>query len=117
MITIINPGKLNKKITFLKYGEIEDECQQTIQEFIPFKTVWACVEPVKEEEYLEAQRIGNKRMYQIYTRYFPEVSEDMIVCFKGREFKITSVMNPYEKNEMLQIACYEEVKKNEFIRT
>jgi SPP1 family predicted phage head-tail adaptor len=67
------------------------------------------VEPTTGKEYLEAQRIRNELTYKIFTRYFSDITADMIIKFKNRKFKIESLINYRENNEMLQFVCTEMV--------
>ncbi|MGN6713421.1 phage head closure protein [Anaerocolumna jejuensis] len=109
-------NRLNKRITFMQLSDkdengvpFENEIGNNIQKLIPFKTVWASVEPISGKEYLEAQRAKNELTHRIYTRYFPDITVDMLINFKGRKFKIESVINYQEGNEMLQFLCREMV--------
>ncbi len=86
-----------------------NEYAQNIQKLVPYKKVWAAVEPTTGKEYMEAQRIRNELTYKIYTRYFPDITVDMIINYKNREFKIVSSINYQENNEMLQFICTEMV--------
>lgn len=109
VIQLLDIGRLNKRITFMCYEEQDDEFNQTNQILVKYKTVWASVEPTTGKEYLEAQRIRNELTYKIYTRYFPDLNTEMIIDFKGRKFKIVSMINYREGNEMLQFICTEMV--------
>jgi SPP1 family predicted phage head-tail adaptor len=107
-------GRLNKRITFMKYSDTDadgnlfvNEIGQNVQELIPYKTIWASVEPTVGKEYLEAQRIRNELTYKIYTRYFSDITADMIINYKNRKFKIISVINYREENKSLQFICTE----------
>ena len=107
-------GRLNKRITFIQYKDTDnngipyvDEYGRNIQKLVPYKTVWASVEPISGKESLEADRNKNELTHRIYTRYLPDTTVDMIIDFKGRKFRIESVINYREENEMLQFACTE----------
>ena len=104
-------GRTNKRITFCRYEEKENEILQKEQALIEVKTVWASVEPTRGREYQEAQRIRPELTYKITTRYHKEVTPDMFIKFKDRYFKIISIANVREKCEMLEIVCIEEIKK------
>lgn len=93
----------------MRYEEQDNEYNQTDQVLVKYKTVWASVEPTTGKEYLEAQRIRNELTYKIFTRYFADLNVDMIIDFKGRKFKIISMINYRESNEMLQFICVEMV--------
>lgn len=113
---MLDIGRLNKRVTFMQLKDedengvpYENEIGQNIQKLTPYKTVWASVEPITGKEYLEAQRVRNELTYKIFTRYFPGITVDMIINFKVRSFKIESMINYRESNEMLQFVCTEMV--------
>lgn len=109
-------GRLNKRITFMKLSDEDEsgnsfvnEIGQNVQKLVKFKTVWASIEPTTGREYLEAQRIKNQLTYKIFTRYFPRLSSDMIINYRGKRFEIESLINYRESNEMLLFMCTEMV--------
>ncbi|HAB59435.1 MAG TPA: head-tail adaptor protein [Lachnospiraceae bacterium] len=105
----VDIGRLNKRITFLAYKDTVNEYGQDIQQLDKYKTVWASVEPTIGKEYMEAQRVRNELTYKIYTRYFTDLTVDMVINYKGRKFKIASLINYKENNELLQFVCTEMV--------
>lgn len=102
-------GRTNKRISFCRYAEKENELLQTEQVLEVVKTVWASVEPTRGREYQEAQRIRPELTYKITTRYHKEVTPDMFIKFKDRYFQIVSIINVREHNEMLEIICTEKI--------
>ena len=104
-------GRTNKRITFCRYEEKENELLQLEQILTDIKTVWASVEPTRGREYQEAQRIRPELTYKITTRHHKGITPDMLIRFKDRYFHIVSIINVREKNEMLEIVCTEEIKK------
>lgn len=100
-------GRMNKRITFCKYEEVEDELLQIKQELREKKTVWASVEPLRGREYQEAQKLRAELTYKITIRYQKEIAQDMLIKYKERYFEILSVINVREKNEMMEIICIE----------
>lgn len=102
-------GRTNKRITFCRYEEKENELSQMEQVLTKVKTVWASVEPTRGREYQEAQRIRPELTYKVTTRYHKEVTPDMFIKFKGRCFNIVSIINVKEQNSMLEIICVEKM--------
>jgi len=102
-------GRTNKRITFCRYEDKENEILQIEQVLTDAKTVWASVEPLRGREYQEAQRIRPELTYKVTTRYHTEVTPDMLIKFKQRLFQIISIINVREKNEMLEIMCIEKI--------
>ena len=104
-------GRTNKRITFCRYEEKENDLSQMEQVLTEIKTVWASVEPTRGREYQEAQRVRPELTYKITTRYHKEVTPDMFIKFKDRFFSIVSIINVREKNAMLEIICTEKIEK------
>ena len=50
-------GRTNKRITFCRYTEKQNELLQTETVLEEIKTVWASVEPTRGREYQEAQAL------------------------------------------------------------
>ncbi len=108
-------GRTNKRITFCRYEEKENDLSQMEQALTEVKTVWASVEPTRGREYQEAQRIRPELTYKITTRYHKEVTPDMFIKWKDRYFNIISAINVREKNEMLEIICTEKITEDRFL--
>lgn len=106
-------GRTNKRITFCKFEEKENELMQTEQVLTEVKTVWASVEPTRGREYQEAQRIRQELTYKITTRYHKGITPDMFIRFRNRFFNIISVINVREKCEMLEIICTEKADREQ----
>lgn len=104
-------GKLDKRITFCKYGECENELLQTEQGMEAIKTVWARIEPTRGREYQEAQRVRPELTYKITTRYHENITQDMVIQYREKYFQIISVINAGEKNTELEIICIEKGKE------
>ena len=98
-------GRTNKRVTFCRYTEKQNELLQTEKVLEEIKTVWASVEPTRGREYQEAQRIRPELTYKITT-------PDMFIKFKDRYFQIVSIINVRERNEMLEIVCTEKLTEN-----
>lgn len=104
-------GRANKRITFCRYEEKENDLSQMEQELMEIKTVWASVEPTRGREYQEAQRVRPELTYKITTRYHKGITPDMLIKFKDRFFNIISIINVRERNEMLEIVCTEKMSE------
>lgn len=108
---MIDIGRLNKRITFCRYEEVENELHQLKQELVEVKKVWASVEPTRGKEYTEAQRLRPELTYKIYTRYLSGITPDMYIKYKNMIFEIVSVADVRMNNEILEIYCTEKIKK------
>ena len=98
----MDPGKLNKRITFqLQDLDSEDE------EWEDIATTWASINPISGKEYYSAETINSDLTHKIRLRYRKGITPDMRVIYNDRIFYIISVINEYEKNTMLQLMCRE----------
>lgn len=102
-------GRLDKRVTFCRYSEEENELNQIEQQLKPVKTVWATVEPKSGREYIEANKEHPELIYIITVRYQKDITPDMYIQFKGQLLEIKSIRNIREKNEMLEISCTEKI--------
>lgn len=106
-------GRMKQRIFFCRWETKVNELQQEEQSLVKIKRVWASVEPMRGREYQEAQRIRPELTYKITTRYHKELTSDMFIQYQEREFRIVSVINVKEKNEMLEIICIEKQKEKQ----
>lgn len=103
-------GRMNKRITFCRYEEKENELNQLQQRLKPVKTVWASVEPKSSREYIEADKERPELTYVITVRYQNDITSDMYIKHKGKLLNIKAPpRNIREANEMLEIICTEKM--------
>lgn len=101
-------GRTNKRITFCRYEEQTNELGQQQQTLKRVRTVWASVEPKSAREYQEAEKDRPELTHIITTRYFNDITPDMFIEFRGRQFSIVGPpRNIRENNEMLEFTCIE----------
>jgi len=107
----MNPGDLRHRIIFQRLVETTNEVGETVQTLEDYATVWAAIEPTTGREYYEAQKLQPELTYKITVRYLEGITPDMTIKFKDRTFRITSIINPKELNERLEIMCTEQVSR------
>lgn len=106
-------GSMNKRITFLKAEERENELAQNEQMLKEVKTVWASIVTTKGREYQEASKLRPEQPVKIYTRYNKSIVEHrdkgevIFVKMKNKYYDVTSLINVKENNEMLEIEATE----------
>ncbi|MDF2546141.1 MAG: phage head-tail adaptor, putative, family [Anaerosolibacter sp.] len=106
----MNPGRLKHRITIQGVeGTVENECHEDVPNYVPWKTVWASVEPLRGKEYLQVDRVNAEVTHRIVIRYLAGLKPDMRIDFKGRVFDIQSIINVDEENREMQLMCLEKV--------
>ncbi|MBE6025248.1 MAG: hypothetical protein E7231_19085 [Cellulosilyticum sp.] len=96
-------GKLNKRITFISYSEIEKEIGQLIQKPVPFKTVWAFLEPIRGYQQTEAQRLSGETTYKLLTRHHKEINQEMLINYDNKKLYIHKILDIEELHAYMEI--------------
>lgn len=104
-------GKLNKRITFLRLADIEDEMGQSTKGFEEIKTVWASFYPIRGSEFYEVQKIQSRVSHKCYVRYLEGIDSNCYILHQGKEYAINSVVDVDLEHKMLEIYCYEYTNK------
>jgi len=104
----MNPGKLNRRITFQKQVEEQDENGFPIQNgWTNVKTVWAMVKTLQGRDFYQAATTNHENTSRFVIRYTKGISPDMRIKFKSRLFTIVSIINDDELNRTLTIVVEE----------
>ncbi|WEY95772.1 phage head closure protein [Bacillus subtilis] len=98
----VNIGSLNKRITFLQYGNTTNDEGFEIDGWTEVATVWAAVKTLQGREYIAAATIQAERTTRFIIRYSKRMNSllnnKMRVKYGGREFEIKSIINDNEAN-------------------
>ena len=107
MINADEIGTLNRRISIMQYSEALDEYGFTHQELADAvgNAVWARIEPARGRTYYEQYKDKVETLIKITIRYRPGISEDMVVSYKDKLYKIMSVVDPYEAHIKLELMC------------
>ncbi|WP_410497305.1 phage head closure protein [Cellulosilyticum sp. ST5] len=98
-------GKLNRRITFISYSEVDNEIGQLIQQPVPIKMVWAFIEPLRGHQQTEAQRLSSETTYKILTRYHKGINQEMLINYEGKKLYIHQVLDVEERHFALEITA------------
>lgn len=103
----VDIGTLDKRITLLKYAEVVDDIGFTHQELTDAigHKIWARIEPARGKTYYEQYKDKVELLTKITIRYRPNITTDMLVRYRNRTYKITSVVDPYEAHVKLELMC------------
>lgn len=106
----MNPGQLNKKIDIYSNIRSKNELGETCYTFGKLKTIWASVIP--QTGSLQKQQVDTiltNVTHKVIVRYSAgkDITKDMQIYFKEHRFEIKYILNPYFRNETLEIFCQE----------
>ena len=74
---MVDIGKLNRRITFLRLETSEDEMSQDKSEWKKYRTVWATVKPYKSSEYNFMSKLKPEITHRIYIRFRKDMEISM----------------------------------------
>jgi len=106
----VNTGDLRNRVDIYANVKYTNELEETSYKFIKIKSIWASIIPQTGSlQKQQADTILTNVTHKIIVRYSAgkEITKDMQIFFKGRRFEIKYPLNPYEKNETLEIFCQE----------
>lgn len=100
------------RIDVLANVKKENELKESYFSFEKVNSLWAAIVPqTGNMQRQAADTILTNVTHKVVVRYSAgkDITKDMRMCFKGREFEIKFILNPYERNETLEIFCSEVV--------
>ena len=101
----MDAGTLDKRISFIDTQDVKTKYGTTSKQKAVHLTCWARIEPMRGREYIEAAKSGTEDVWKITTRYHKWLRDDMTIRYRGTEFEIKSIVDPYENHSSLEIYC------------
>lgn len=105
MINIEEIGTLDKRVTILKYEDVETPYNLTQKKLMPFLKIWARIEPLRGRAYYEQYKEKTEDLSKITIRYRDNIDNSMVVQYKNRLYRINAVIDPYESHVKLELMC------------
>lgn len=103
----MNPGELRHRIIIQKQITTQDTFGEQYEEWDNITTVWANINPISGREFFAAESVNSEITHKVRLRYREDIKPDMRVSYKGRIFRVESVINEFEKDKLLQLMCRE----------
>ena len=105
----MNPGDLRNQITIQQKAlpVAQDSTGQETPTWSTVATVWASIEPLRGQEFLEATRLQADIDVRIRIRYRPGLKPAMQVLHDNRILQIMAIIHVKEHRRELQLMCKE----------
>ena len=100
-------GDLNKRITWQSKTKTPDGMGGFTEIYIDVCTVWCAIWPVSANEIVQANSTTMVVSHKIRQRFLSGFKASWRGKFGDRYFSINSIVNPNERNEMLDVMCKE----------
>ena len=101
----MNPGKLDRRITFGEFLSVENEFQDYVITFVPILVTWANVKPSDGSRQLEAGEQVINQTFRFTTRYRRDFAptKDMRIEYEGNYYTIHSVRDLDDRRRFNEI--------------
>lgn len=110
----MDAGALNKRISIMEYGEIENEIGDTELGLKEKYKCWAFITSLdKGGEYLENKKLQQRLIYKIFIRYRKDINQSMFVKYKDTIFNIKDILNKDMNGPYLTLFVEEKVSENQ----
>lgn len=106
----VNSGDLRNRIKVLANTKVENSLGETSYKFLPIFDLWASVIPQTGSlQRQEADTILTNVTHKIIVRYSAgkDITKNMQIQYGTHRFEIKYILNPYFRNETLEIFCQE----------
>lgn len=107
-------GELRHRIDIYGRGVgFENELGETDYTYEKTKTIWASIIPQTASlQKQQGNTILSNVTHKIICRYSSakDITQDMYIVFREKRFEIKYILNPYFKNEFLEIFCEEVIE-------
>lgn len=100
-------GDLNKRVTLQYQTKVPDGMGGFTTSWVDAATVWAAIWPVSASEQVQAAQQVMTISHRIRIRYRSVLKPSWRVKFGTRYFAIVSIINPNERNQMLDLMVKE----------
>jgi len=109
----MNAGRLRGKITVWHKEEFTNELKQEDYRDALFRTLWADIIPQTGTlQRAQAETLLSNTTHKIVVRFGSgkDIKQDMWITYKGHRFDIKFILNPYFRNEKLEIFAEEVIR-------
>jgi len=102
-------GDLNKQITLQYPTKVSDGMGGFTETWTDADTIWAAIWPISANELVRSMQQTMEISHRFRIRYRNVLRPDWRIKYGNRYFNIVSIINPNEKNKLLDLMCKEEV--------
>lgn len=107
----MDPGKLRNRIRLHGREKRKNEIGEVEYEDVFIRKVWAQVIPQTGKlQTQQADTILSNVTHKIIVRYASDINQNMHIKYKGHRFDIKYILNPYFRNEFLEIFAEEVIE-------
>lgn len=103
-------GKMRHRVSFKSKTNTQDSNGMQVEALVPYKNgkeFWSSVKFAKGNESVESEVIRPRTDIKVELRYNSEITQDMVLSYKGEDYNILSVLpDPESGNYYMTINAY-----------
>jgi SPP1 family predicted phage head-tail adaptor len=101
----MNPGRLDKRITFGTLTSVENAYQDYVITFVPVLATWSNIKPYDGNRQLQAQEQVINQVFRFTIRYRKDFAptKDMRILYEGNYYTIHSVRDLDDRRRFNEI--------------
>ncbi len=102
-------GRLRHRLEIQTATEVRDDIGGVRFDWLPLRTVWGSVEPLRAKELFEAQKIEGRLSHRVTLRDYPSFSQQwrLRLVPTTRIFQVHSTRDIEERGRMLEVLAME----------
>ena len=106
----LNPGDLRNRVDVWANQKVLNELGETTYKFVKLHSLWAAVVPQTGSlQRQQADTMLTNVTHKIFVRHVDGqmITKDMQIFHDNHRYEIRYILNPYERDELLEIFCQE----------
>lgn len=106
----VNSGDLRHRVEVWANQRVLNELGETSYKFVKLHSMWASIVPQTGSlQRQQADTVLTNVTHKIIVRHSSGefITKDMQLKYKGHRYEIKYILNPYERDETLEIFCQE----------
>lgn len=114
----IEPGSLDKRVTFLRQEKGEDAFGKTTNSLAEVITLWADFYPVRGKEFYEVRHTEGEVTHKCYCRWhsaIADIDSTWYIRFRGNLYSIESAIDAGFDRRYFEIYCTQHIDKEALV--
>jgi SPP1 family predicted phage head-tail adaptor len=115
---LLEVGRLNKRVKFFKFSEVEDDLGQSTNGLVLVGTYWCTLNPIRGSEFYELRKIESNVTHKCFVRWreaLSSVDTNWFLEYDGKYYSVDYAMDIELAHELIEIRCTEHINKEDII--
>lgn len=96
---MIISGRMRERVEIQKPADVQNQFGEATLQWTTLGTVWAQVKNLTARDFFAAQQAGTLATHRILIRFFPQLTTQCRIVWRGRIMEITSINEGEDRRE------------------